>query len=475
MIFELQGELSLDPKKKTIAFMDKGDHEGYTHVYGAARVIKEKLRDQFNIITIGAGCGLTNNYYEIKRQVTKRLLRKSDNLEYLQLNYKSIDVSMRNSFKDLPELEYIILGTDDMFRIPLIKYASKKMNVDLHRMQNEFFDYMGSDPKVLEQIDFLNNKVVTEWDILCSPISFSTQDYSLFMRAIDFINRTKRLKKSVIGFSIDPAIYTPFFEKLNIPAHFYYFADDKRGTRKFKKLDIAQLQHIIYDNQFKPPGFDNWDEPLMEKTHNMFFAGTIFQTKGTRRFIWDEFLKNVRDEKSSFYVPLRKNGINKANNNKSEQRHNALVGDDDFSELYRDVTNHPNFKGSLLPHELNERTQRYKYGMIFRCVSINDSLNFRPVLYAYRDILPFFDYQYDPAYLQVPKSIQDRLIVRSAEDIQSKIEYFNAHDDERLELLEELKQLFEIHDYINKPESMINREIKKIIPEYHCQLTKIWS
>lgn len=73
MIFELQGELTLDPKKKTIAFMDKGAKEGYSHIYGAARVIKEKLRDQFNIITIGFGCGLTNNYYEIKRQITRLL------------------------------------------------------------------------------------------------------------------------------------------------------------------------------------------------------------------------------------------------------------------------------------------------------------------------------------------------------------------------------------------------------------------
>ena len=48
-----------------------------------------------------------------------------------------------------------------------------------------------------------------------------------------------------------------------------------------------------------------------------------------------------------------------------------------------------NYKEALLPSEVNDKTKRYKYGMIFRCVSINDSLNFRPVLYAYSDIVPF--------------------------------------------------------------------------------------
>lgn len=462
MIFELQGKLILDSSKQTVVFMDKGDQSEYTHIYGAARIVKERIKNNFNIITIGSGCGLTDNYYEVKRNPTKELLRKSDGLDYRAKNKQTLDSWLKESFKDLPQIDYIILGTDDFFRLPLTSYASRKTHAYLSNLENEFFDYVGTDETVLKDIDAINSSVVRDYDKLVSPFAFSTQDYNLFMRAIEFINRTDRLRKHVIGFSIDPAIYTPYFDKHGIPAKFFYFAEDKRGTRNFEQLDIAQLQHIIYDNQFKPSSLDDWDEQLIEKTHNMFFAGTIFQDKGSRKFIWDEFLKDVNSKDCSYYIPLRRNGINKSRGGRAERQEEMLKGQEEFIDLYESVKNHEHFKGSLLPHELNEKTQRYKYGMVFRCVSINDSLNFRPVLYAYRDILPLLDHQYDPMYLQIPKHIQDKLVVRSADDIEQRINFYNENEKERIAILSELKELFHIHDYINKPDEMIQKQIDKI-------------
>ena len=462
MIFELQGKIILDKNKQTIIFMDKGDQTSYTHIYGAARVIKEKIKDQFNIITIGSGCGLTDNYYEVKRNATNVLLRKLDGLDYREKNKITLDSWLKESFKDLPKIDYIILGTDDFFRLPLTAYASRKTHRYLSDLENEFFDYVGDNEQVLKDIDDINDLVVKDYDRLVSPFAFSTQDYNLFMRAIDYINRSGNLVNKVIGISIDPAIYTPYFDKHNIKSTFFYFAEDKRGTRNFKQLDIAQLQHIIYDNKFKPQNFDDWDEPLVEKTHNMFFAGTIFQDKGSRKFIWDEFLSDIKIENCSYYIPLRRNGINKSRGGKSERQEIMLSEHESFTNLYESVKNHAHFKGSLLPHELNEKTQRYKYGMVFRCVSINDSLNFRPVLYAYRDILPLLDHQYDPAYLQIPKEIQDKLVVKSAEDIEERINFYNKNDDERVKVLNELKRHLRIDDYINKPDEMIQLQIDKI-------------
>lgn len=462
MIFELQGKLILDENKKTVIFMDKGDQTGYTHIYGAARIIKEKIKDQFNVITIGSGCGLTDNYYEVKRNPTKDLLRKSDGLDYREKNKITLDKWLADSFKDLPPIDYIILGTDDFFRLPLTAYASRKTHRYLSDLENEFFDYVGTNKNVIADIDGINDQVVKDYDRLVSPFAFSTQDYNLFMRAIEFINRTNRLRSKVIGFSIDPAIYTPYFDKHNIKSTFFYFADDKRGTRNFEQLDIAQLQHIVYDSKFKPQGLDDWDEPLVEKTHNMFFAGTIFQDKGSRKFIWDEFLDGVKSDKCSYYIPLRRNGINKARGGKAERQELLLKENESFVDLYENVKNHKHFKGSLLPHELNGKTLRYKYGMVFRCVSINDSLNFRPVLYTYRDILPLLDHRYDPAYLQIPKEIQDKLVVRSAKDIEERINFYNNNDDERLNVLNELKVHLKINEYINNPEEMIQKQINKI-------------
>ncbi len=462
MIFELQGKLAIDKNKKTVVFMDKGDQNEYTHIYGAARVIKEQIKNDYNVITIGSGCGLTDNYYEVKRNPTKQLLRKADGEDYRKKNKEVLDKWLDESFIDLPAIDYIILGTDDFFRLPLTAYASKKTHEYLNDLDNEFFDYVGNDEAVIKDIDMINDHVIKEYDKYVSPFAFSTQDYNLFMRAIEYINRTNRLKRYVISFSIDPAIYTPFFYKNNIPARFFYFANDNRGTRNFEELDIAQLQHIIYDNRFKPDTLDDWDEPLIDKTHNMFFAGTIFQDKGPRKFIWDEFLSSVKTEDCSYYIPLRKNGITKSRGGKAERQELLLSESEQFIDLYENVKNHEHFKGSLLPSELNDRIQRYKYGMIFRCVSINDSLNFRPVLYAYRNILPLFDSQYDPTYLQIPKEIQDKLVVRSAEDIEDRINFYNENEDKRLEVLDQLKKHLRINDYIMKPDEMIRKQIERI-------------
>ena len=464
MIFQLQGQLKIDETKPTIAFYDKGEINGFTHIYGPARVIKEELKKNYNIIEIGAGCKLENNYYEIKRSFKDSLLRKADSPEdYIEKNSAKIDAWLDESFEGLPELDYIILGTDDFFRLPLTTYTNKAHSEYLMSMQNEFFDYVGDDEEMLQKIDEVNDKVIKNWDKLVSPIAFSTCDYSIFMRSINHIHKMGKLKHKVIGFSIDPAIYTPFFDKLGVPADFFYFAEDKRGTRNFKQLDISQLQHIIFDNKFKPDTLDDWgdDEPV-QKTGNFFFAGTIFQEKGSRKDMWDEFLKDIKSDDCSYFIPLRKNGIIKVRNGRSERAEDILAEHDELADLYNEVKDHKNFKGSLLPSELNDKTARFKYGMVFRCVSINDSLNFRPVLYSYMDIVPFLDYQYDPAYLQIPKNIQDKLVVRSASDIDEKIKFFNDNPSERELVLKELNELFHVQDYINNPEEMIKKQIDKI-------------
>jgi hypothetical protein len=178
--------------------------------------------------------------------------------------------------------------------------------------------------------------------------------------------------------------------------------------------------------------------------------------------MWDDFLKNIKSDKSSFYIPLRRNGIIKDKGAKAENFEAALKENEDFKELYQEVSTHPLYKGSLPPTELNEKIKRYKYGVVFRCVSINDSLNFKPVLYAYNDIVPILDFRYDPEYLQIPKEIQDKLVVHSGADIDAKIDFYNKNDDKRVQVLHELKELFRINKYIHTPEQMVQESILKI-------------
>lgn len=475
MLFQLKGKLRIQENKKTILLIDKGKQDSYTHVYGPARVLIERLKDQFNIIYVGSGLGISDNYYEIKREVTKDLYRKVHRPDFREENFKTIDKWMMESFKDLPPIDYVFLGTDDFFRLPLTYYVSKKDSLSLHLMQNEYFDYIGNDERELSIINKTNKNVVKNWDRYASPFAFSTQDYSIFMRLIDHLNRHNKIKEHVVGFSIDPAIYKPFFDELSIPAKFFYFADDSRGTRDFKQMDISQLQHIVFDNEFKSKNndaFDDWDEPQhqvnyvynkVQQDKNLFFAGTIFQDKGSRQDMWDLFLKDLKSQDCSFYIPLRRNGINRDNGGRAQRLEITLKENENYTILYNQVKRHKSFKGSILPHELNGVTAKYKYGLILRCVSVNDSLNFRPVLYTYMNILPFLDFGYDPEFLQIPKHIQDKIVVHNSKEIDEKIEYFNNNPDEKQYVLEELRELFKIDGWENRTEEMIQREICKIL------------
>lgn len=465
MIFELQGQLILDPHKPNIIFIDKGDVNDFTHIYGAARILKEKLKEQYNIITIGAGCKLENNYYAIQRQHTKQLLRKNEDTDSYIKNVNTMENWLSDSFKDLPVIDYIMLGTDDFFRLPLTSYESPSSSKFLNGMMNEYFDYIDEDETIIEHINSINKKVVDKWNQFVSPYAFSTQDYNLFCTAIEYINRVGKLKHKVVGFSIDPAIFTPYFELNDIPNSFYYFANDSRGTRNFKQLDIAQLQHL-YNNKFNKPAFDDWDDEPVKKTKNLLFAGSIFQDKGPRSELWNKFLKDIQSDDCSFYIPLRKNGIIKKKDGRSE-RMESILKESKFKELYEDVISNKNTKGGIPPTVLAEEDQKYKYGMVFRCVSFNDSLNFKPVLYTFKNIVPFLDPMYDPKYQQIPKEIQDRLVVHSAKDIDEKIAFFNNNNGEREKVLQDLKCLFHVDDYINNPDKMIQEQIKKIIPEFN--------
>ena len=51
------------------------------------------------------------------------------------------------------------------------------------------------------------------------------------------------------------------------------------------------------------------------------------------------------------------------------------------------------------------------------------------------ELFLFLDPQFDPDCLIYPKEMQAKLLVYSAKDIKDRIAYFDAHDDERKEML----------------------------------------
>ena len=79
------------------------------------------------------------------------------------------------------------------------------------------------------------------------------------------------------------------------------------------------------------------------------------------------------------------------------------------------------------------------------------------------NILPFLDVGYDPEFLQIPEEIQKHITVENSDDINNKIKFFNDNPDQRENVLLMLRELFNIDEWENNTEDMINKQIKKIL------------
>lgn len=453
--------LDLDPNKKCIVVFENGDPEKYTHTYGCSRTITKKIADQFNIIHITTtGNAKEKNLYSLNVKFLHELYRKKDHSNYIEENNKMISESLKSSFIDIPELEYIIIGNADNFILPLGSYCNKNTSIELNENRNEFFDSLTAD-NLIEEI---NKSVVNNyWDTKNSPIAFSTCKTNIFPHAVKVLS--KRLKNDCMTFVIDPTMYTPYFRLNKIPLRSYYFADDKRGTRNFNKFPIAQIQHMVYEKEKIWSPLEDQFISAEKKTKNLLFYGTVFHTKGDKIETWNEFLKDFRDPDSKLFIPVKTNVATKSPSH--SKKTDAERVKDLFPETYSEVVNHPNVSTKpMYPYDINNVSMDYKYSLILRCVSSTESLNFRPVLCSFLNMLPFIDYKYDPENLQIPKEIRNELVVKNRLDIENKIRYYNTNDKERLEMIKELRALFNIDGWLNNSDQMLREAIQSVIKEY---------
>jgi len=452
--------LDLDLNKKSIVVFENGDPEKYTHTYGCTRTIAKKLADQFNIIHITTtGNAKEKNLYALDPKFLSELYRKKDHSNYIEKNNKMISESLKSSFADIPELEYIIIGNADNFILPLTSYCNKNSSMELNEKNNEFFDSL----TVNNLIEEINNNIVNNWDKRVSALAFSTNKTNIFPHAVKILS--ERLKNDCISFVIDPTMYTPFFRLNKIPLRSYYFANDNRGTRNFNKFPIAQIQHMIYEKEKIWSPLEDQFISAEKKTKNLLFYGTVFHTKGDKIETWNEFLKDFRDPDSKLYIPIKTNVAVKSPSH--IKKTDAERVKDLFPETYSEVVNHPNVSTKpMYPYDINNVSMDYKYSLILRCVSSTESLNFRPVLCSFLNMLPFIDYKYDPESLQIPKEIRNELVVKNRLDIENKIWYYNTNDKERLEMIKELRALFNIDEWLNNPDQMLHQSIQSVIKEY---------
>lgn len=458
LLFESEFGLDLDPTKKNILIYIAYRVDEYSHVNGQFKLIIDAISEDVNIIVIAdKNIGVTYpNHLKLNKKVfdnikDSKFLRKHENNNSPAINTQILLDEFKKSFKNIP-IQKFIIADNDVLRLPLTSYIGKTDDILLHQLMNEFFDYTGNDKDRIKLIKKYTSNLNKNFNSKISILAFSMWRTNFYYNLAKYLDSTGDLEE-IILFTIDPIIYSDVYRNLKAKITNYSFVDDTRGTRKYSEYPMPQLQHIIYE------GLTGKTPTNLTKSKDFIFAGSILYEKGDRIKVWSKFLSKLKLNNSTIYIPLRMNGIYfnaKSFKRGANSRDKATTK---FPKLIEEIKSHPNFRGDIMPVDLLQELAKYKYGFVARVIAHYDSVNFRPVMYINLNVLPLLDYMYDPEYSSIPKHIQDKIVVHNSDDIAAKIEYFNHHDDERLEIIEQLKEIFKFEDIKNNWKNIIKDKI----------------
>lgn len=314
-------------------------------------------------------------------------------------------------------------------------------------MQNELYDTIKSDEESLriaeEEVKKMNDLIVR--GTMYSYTMFMTKSTRIIFDTFEyFINRDKC---HVWQFVIDPAHYYKYFN-VKHNAKTYYFENDMRGNREFFEFPMGQLNHFYNADKIEVPNFE-------DKNNLFIWGGVCLFPKGGRMEDWHRLLANFNYERSALHVA--KGSAMKVDKNPKVAK--KLIENPLYKVTKETIDNHPLNEGILPNKEFEEKLKDYRYTLILKCLSENDSLNFRIYYSLLYNMIPFIDVDYDPENIQIPKKFKDKLVVSNTDEIISKIEYFENNIEEAKKLLSELKQYFMNEKYFN--ESYYENEFKK--------------
>jgi hypothetical protein len=477
-LFNLINPVPIDSSKKTIGFMTYKLLTEYDHVHGFTFPLVEYFKSkEYNVIFFGVEdmkaltSSKISNYYlfnpkrydYLNTDELKRVAEMEGASEY---NHQILLREFATCFGGPSpgcgvKVDKLFIISSTHVQLPLREYCKSTLAPHFETSnQNEYFDYVGDDTQVIDTINVLNKELVKNLNSKAvSLLAFTLYVKNIYFNLIRYLKETNPDFERAYGFIIDPVFYTPFFEHANIPFTPLYFADDSRGTRDMKKFPIAELQHLVYEpqkiastGQSALLSFDDEAEEiedLSKKEYDFFFMGTIFHSKGSRTDIWNEFFRDLRLENSHFYIPLKTNGPFMSEKISAYQQKKIQEAKDDYGDVFVSIQSHPMYNNYVLPKDVRKTARKYKYGFVGRCVSTQDSLNFRPVYYAALNIVPLFDYRYDPSFLQIPKALQNTLTCNNSNDIFRSVGWLNYDNGSRRQILDELQTLFKINEYSN--------------------------
>ncbi len=436
--------LNIDFSKPCIVFITYHSiKSNFAHTYGWGELLIDYYREHnkdSNIIIIGVeDLDIIKDYPNVYQydnaayiKMNKKELKNSDQIKNnKEYNYNILLQKFDAQFSKL-KVSKVFLLTDLYFFLLPGPYVAKKVSPELNAMSNEFHDYVGINDQRMETIKKIQKSVVVNIDKFLSLKFASMSKRNIFMKLMKYFSRERYV--AYYGFVIDPVFFHPWFTENNLDLQLFSFENDFRGTREYHKFPLGQLQHLVYE--------DNTEYVHTEKTKDFIFVGSILGEKRVKEKAWFTLLDELKLKNSSIYVPLVSSGVITKDNGVSERRKKTAKVK--YEDLVERIGNHPMFKGHLYPSNLNAELAKYRYGMVLRCISYNDSVNFRPILYTALNVIPILDFKYDPEYMQIPKDIQDKLIVYSAKDIEDRVKYYNVHPKERQNVLTLLKKLFNI-------------------------------
>ena len=438
-------------KEKSVLWVNVKQNEPAQHIHHIDTYIESALRPQFNVLKFIINGEPNENEWRLNKGFLESLSRKAADSNYIEKNKAKIFKQLDETFKDIPYIDYCFINFDFIY-LPLNPYVSAKESKKLNEAANEFFDYtqpISDSEKKL--IDKTNEKVLKEFYRYVSMFAFSTSLTAMTFLVHEYMSIKKKCGQFFV-FCIDPDGYWPKWMQYG-NTKFLYFTEDKRGSRHMDGFEIAQINHLT-NTTIK----ENCDP---DKKESFVWIGTLFNRKGTRSTVYDTYIKDLNGLDYSFYCPLTLDSINKKENDR-----NKALTKDAFSDLYESVINNKHYKGSCKTYEVDDIMAEHKYSLITRCRSVYDSLNFRPVLYAKHGVLPFLDPQFDPDCLIYPKEMQAKLLVYSAKDIKDRIAYFDAHDDERKEMLLKIRRMLRVDEYMKDSDAAARKAIHSIIPEF---------
>ena len=231
----------------------------------------------------------------------------------------------------------------------------------------------------------------------------------------------------------------------------FYFIDDNRSIREFKKYPLTELQDF-YGHTL--PSREEYEKMLDNKNIDFLFGGLFPFEIDYRKNAWYVFFQdlnvngNIRTQTNGKPVVLDKNGLLTVEEQKLPKKYQNK---EEINKFINDILKHKMVKDTIPYKEYNAELKDSLFTIILRCYyGKYDSLNFRMINSLYFGTIPLIDESYDYDNLQIPKHLKNKIIVRNHKDIEEKIEYYRNNMEEYKKLFFELFDFYIDKNYFNE-------------------------